>query len=106
MILPDWSRAECRRRGIPTRRFFYEDHFRRLSSPYKLARDAAKRICDACPIEDKCGDWAIETNQEGGVWGGMTDDERKRERKKRYRLAQLEILAESPLPSESYEWSR
>lgn len=64
-------------------------------------------VCDACPIREECGEFAIATNQEGGMWGGMTDNERKDERKVRYRLAQLELQAD--LPSnirDGYEWSR
>lgn len=44
---------------------------------------AAKAVCHVCPVEQACGDWAIETDQDFGVWGGMTERERKKKRKDR-----------------------
>lgn len=45
----------------------------------------AKRICNGnpkrgtipCPVRDACLEWALETGQRWGVWGGMTATERK-----------------------------
>jgi WhiB family redox-sensing transcriptional regulator len=37
----------------------------------------AKAICARCPVRDACLSFAIETNQEYGVWGGTTEDERR-----------------------------
>lgn len=37
----------------------------------------AKAICAACPARKTCLDFAIETNQEYGIWGGTTEDERR-----------------------------
>jgi len=36
----------------------------------------AKGICYECPVRETCLEWAIETNQEYGVWGGLTRNER------------------------------
>ena len=38
---------------------------------------AAKSICSDCPVRRECLDFAITTNQEFGVWGGTTEDERR-----------------------------
>lgn len=38
---------------------------------------AAKSICNQCPVRGECLDFAITTNQEFGVWGGTTEDERR-----------------------------
>jgi WhiB family redox-sensing transcriptional regulator len=38
---------------------------------------AAKSICSGCPVRQQCLDFAITTNQEFGVWGGNTEDERR-----------------------------
>jgi predicted RecB family nuclease len=37
----------------------------------------AKDVCAACPIRQKCLDWAIE-NAEEGIYGAMTPRERKK----------------------------
>lgn len=37
----------------------------------------AKGICASCEVQDDCLDYAIETNQMSGIWGGLTEDERR-----------------------------
>jgi WhiB family redox-sensing transcriptional regulator len=37
----------------------------------------AKVICHRCPIIEPCLKWAIEFRQDAGVWGGLSDDERR-----------------------------
>ncbi len=39
--------------------------------------EAAKRICNSCSVIDTCLKWALDTNQDAGVWGGMAEDERR-----------------------------
>ncbi len=39
--------------------------------------DAAKSFCRACPAQNACLEFAITTNQEYGVWGATTEDERR-----------------------------
>lgn len=36
----------------------------------------AKNICKRCPHKQPCLDWAVETRQAFGVWGGTGPDER------------------------------
>ncbi|GAC1375553.1 MAG: WhiB family transcriptional regulator [Acidimicrobiales bacterium] len=43
----------------------------------------AKSVCATCPVRDECLEWAIQTRQEDGVWGGLTDTERRRLRRRR-----------------------
>ncbi|QQZ58386.1 WhiB family transcriptional regulator [Streptomyces microflavus] len=38
--------------------------------------DAAVRICRRCPVMDTCAEWAIDTRQDSGVWGGLTEQDR------------------------------
>lgn len=38
---------------------------------------AAKSICALCPVQSECLEFAITTNQEFGVWGGTSEDERR-----------------------------
>lgn len=52
--------------------------------------DAAKRICAGCNVREECLEFAIASNQDAGIWGGLTEDERrtlKRARQRRRRLA-------------------
>ncbi len=44
--------------------------------------DEAKDICEQCSVVEECLNYALETNQEAGVWGGYAEDERRRLRKR------------------------
>lgn len=39
--------------------------------------EAARDVCLGCPVRRECLEFALETNQEAGVWGGTTEDERR-----------------------------
>jgi WhiB family redox-sensing transcriptional regulator len=43
--------------------------------------EAAKAVCEACAVKAACLQFALETNQEPGIWGGTTEDERRRLRR-------------------------
>lgn len=43
--------------------------------------EAAKSVCGACPVREECLEFALATNQEAGVWGGTTEEERRKLRK-------------------------
>lgn len=43
--------------------------------------DAAKAVCRSCPVRDACLQFALETKQEDGVWGGTDEAERRRLRR-------------------------
>lgn len=52
--------------------------------------ERAKSICRVCEVSVQCLEWALETNQDAGVWGGLSEDERRslrRARQRRRRLA-------------------
>jgi WhiB family redox-sensing transcriptional regulator len=38
----------------------------------------AKRVCSRCPVRTPCLDYALETRQRHGVWGGLSEPERRR----------------------------
>ena len=42
----------------------------------------AKSICSMCLVAAECLQYALQTNQEAGVWGGYAEDERRRLRKR------------------------
>lgn len=71
--LPQWHElAGCR--GADTDLFFIE----RGGSSRE-----AKRICEGCVVRGECLTFAVEHREEWGVWGGMTERERKVVRKER-----------------------
>ena len=43
--------------------------------------DAAKRVCQACDAQTQCLEFALATNQESGIWGGTSEDERRKLRR-------------------------
>jgi WhiB family redox-sensing transcriptional regulator len=43
--------------------------------------EAAKAICKGCQVRDRCLRFALETNQEDGIWGGTTEAERRKLRR-------------------------
>ncbi len=38
---------------------------------------AAKAVCAGCTVQTLCLEFAITTNQEYGVWGGTSEEERR-----------------------------
>lgn len=50
--------------------------------------DEAKAVCRRCPVIEKCQRHALESGEDFGVWGGLSEDERRalRARKRRQEL--------------------
>ncbi len=42
----------------------------------------AKAVCASCPVREECLEFALQTRQEDGVWGGLTETERRRLRRR------------------------
>jgi WhiB family transcriptional regulator, redox-sensing transcriptional regulator len=38
---------------------------------------SAKEVCAACPVSEPCLEFALATNQDSGVWGGRSEEERR-----------------------------
>lgn len=45
--------------------------------------DKARRVCGECEVRSECLDYALETNQDSGVWGGLSEEERRAIRRQR-----------------------
>lgn len=45
--------------------------------PALLQIAEAKTYCRRCPFVDPCLAWAFEHGEDHGIWGGMTEDERR-----------------------------
>jgi len=68
----DWrSRAECRTEEPEL--FFPVG----TSGPALDQTARATAVCRRCPVMNPCRDWALMTGQATGVWGGMTEDQRR-----------------------------
>jgi WhiB family redox-sensing transcriptional regulator len=47
------------------------------SGPAILQVEQAKAVCRRCRVTEECLRWALETGQDAGVWGGLSEDERR-----------------------------
>lgn len=47
------------------------------SGPGLEQADKAKAVCGGCTVQDECLTYALEHNQDAGIWGGLTEDERR-----------------------------
>lgn len=41
----------------------------------------AKSVCCECPVNVECLQFALETNQDTGIWGGTSEEERRQMRR-------------------------
>ena len=51
------------------------------------AAEPAKAICRVCPVREPCLEHAITAREKQGVWGGLTERERRRLIRQRRRSA-------------------
>ncbi|HYB19095.1 MAG TPA: WhiB family transcriptional regulator [Streptosporangiaceae bacterium] len=56
------------------------------SGPALLQIEEAKQVCRRCSVMDDCLQWAIDSGQDAGVWGGMSEDERRALKRRTIRL--------------------
>ena len=75
------DRAACRGRDVLL--FFGPDGERR---PEREIREAkAEAVCASCPVQAQCLDYALGNSIKHGIWGGLNEEERARERRRRAR---------------------
>jgi WhiB family redox-sensing transcriptional regulator len=68
----DWrSRGACRGH-VPE--LFFPDNDEPLA---RVQAGTAKAVCRSCPVAGICLAWALSTGQSFGVWGGLTQEERR-----------------------------
>ncbi len=48
-----------------------------VTGPAVTAIAAAKAICADCATQSACLEFAVSTNQEYGIWGGTSEEERR-----------------------------
>jgi len=63
--------------------------------PRRDAREsAAKAVCGACPVRERCANYALATQEPYGIWGGMSEHERERIlSKRRVRIPTRTVVA-------------
>lgn len=72
-VLEDWRhRSACRDAADPE--LFFPVG---TDGPTLLQIAEAKAVCVVCPVREDCLSWALETGQDAGVWGGLTEEERR-----------------------------
>ena len=72
----DWQlQGSCR--DVSSDLFFHPERER---GPARVVREArAKTVCRGCPVLAKCRDHALAVHEPYGVWGGLTEEERKQQ---------------------------
>ena len=77
---PDWrDAAGCR--DTDPELFFPDRDVRSARTQVKMA----KMICRSCPVSATCLNWALASGQEAGIWGGLTEEERRRLHRRSFR---------------------
>ena len=71
MIRPEWmDLAACR--GYPAEMFYAE---KAGGGP---TLDEGRKVCRRCPVQGECLDYALEFSERIGLWGGLTEKERRK----------------------------
>ena len=74
-LVADWrDRAACA--GHPHALFFP------TGDDIEDIVERAQAICATCEVSEDCLEFALETNERTGIWGGITEEERKSLRRK------------------------
>ncbi|MEX0789820.1 MAG: WhiB family transcriptional regulator [Actinomycetota bacterium] len=87
------DRAACK--GMDPTIFFGPEH----TEVVKEKRDreeAAKAVCRTCPVHQECLEHALESKEAYGIWGGLTELERKA--LLRRRATSNVVMAAAPRP--------
>lgn len=42
---------------------------------------SAKRVCLSCPVKDECLEYALDRNERFGIWGALSERDRRKLRK-------------------------
>jgi WhiB family redox-sensing transcriptional regulator len=91
---PDWrDYAACR--DADPELFFPDGDIRSARARVQKA----KLICRGCPVRATCLRWALASGQEAGIWGGLTEDQRRRlhRRSRGYRPAAKQAVPPRPV---------
>lgn len=56
------------------------------TGPALVQIEEAKVVCQRCPVLESCLQWALESGQDAGVWGGLSEDERRELKRRNTRV--------------------
>jgi WhiB family redox-sensing transcriptional regulator len=68
------NRAACRG---PNQAIFFPPPQMERRSDKRLRERRAKEICSECAVQADCRRYAIEIREQHGIWGGLTEVERR-----------------------------
>jgi WhiB family redox-sensing transcriptional regulator len=63
------------------------------TGPALLQIEEAKAVCRRCEVIETCLSWAIESGQDAGVWGGLSEDERRALKRRNARARRADPVA-------------
>ena len=63
------------------------------SGPAAFQVQEAKAVCSRCPVRLQCLEWAMATAQDSGVWGGLSEEERRALRRRGHRSLRPALMA-------------
>lgn len=66
-----------------TAHLFYPPDHRERPAARAAREQAAKAICRRCPVLLTCREYALATGERHGIWGGLTEADRRRVRRPR-----------------------
>jgi len=89
----DWrNRANCLKSDPE---LFFPTGETRVNSPGYQQAKLAKEVCARCVVVDDCLSYALQTNENFGIWGGMTENERRALKRQAIRQRRLADIATS-----------
>jgi WhiB family transcriptional regulator, redox-sensing transcriptional regulator len=64
------------------------------TGPAAIQIERAKSVCSQCEVRSECLEWAMATAQDAGVWGGLSEEERRalRRARRRSELARMATI--------------
>lgn len=78
---PTWrGDAQCRSKNAV---FFFAPPHLEHRDEKRRRESAARALCDACPVQVDCLEYALTVQEPHGIWGGMNELERRRLLRKR-----------------------
>lgn len=87
--MPDTWRNQASCRDVDPELFFPIG----TSPAAKAQVKEAKKVCRGCDVMSTCLAWALDSGQESGVWGGLSEDERLALKRRNARAARRQGVA-------------
>jgi WhiB family transcriptional regulator, redox-sensing transcriptional regulator len=70
---------------------------------FELADPAALIMCAICPVRNACLQYAIDNDVEFGIWGGLTEQQRRNINERRHRVRCPDCRSDNVVPSDRSE---